>query len=78
MMYQMLPTSKDAVPGEIGQNLIQKQFFQMLPADFSKQDAVKMAEVLGVSVRTIERWLVKLVQSSEILHVSHGEYQKVS
>jgi hypothetical protein len=78
MMFQMLPTSKDATPGEIGQSLIQKQFFQMLPADFSKQDAIEQARVLGVSVRTIERWLVKLVQSSEILHVSHGEYQKVS
>ena len=78
MMFQMLPTSKDATPGEIGQNLIQKQFFQMLPTDFTKQDAVHTAEVLGVSVRTVERWLVKLVQSSEILHVAHGEYQKVS
>ena len=78
MMYQMLPQNKDAAPGEIGQSLIQKQFFQMLPTDFSKQDAIEQAKVLGVSVRTIERWLVKLVQSSEILHVSHGEYQKVS
>ena len=78
MMYQMLPQNKDAVPGEIGQSLIQKQFFQMLPTDFTKQDAVKTAEVLGVTVRTVERWLVKFVQSSEILHVSHGEYQKVS
>jgi hypothetical protein len=50
----------------------------MLPTDFSKQDAIEQAKVLGVSVRTIERWLVKLVQSSDILHVSHGEYQKVS
>ena len=78
MMFQMLPTSKDATPGEIGQNLVQKQFFQMLPTDFTKQDAINTAEVLGVSVRTVERWLVKLVQSSEILHVAHGEYQKVS
>ena len=78
MMFQMLPTSKDATPGEIGQNLVQKQFFQMLPTDFTKQDAINTAQVLGVSVRTVERWLVKLVQSSEILHVAHGEYQKVS
>ncbi|MBO5816366.1 MAG: DUF3987 domain-containing protein [Paludibacteraceae bacterium] len=49
MMYQMLPNNKDAVPGEIGQSLIQKQFFQMLPADFTKQDAIKTAEVLGIA-----------------------------
>ena len=53
-------------------------FFQMLPTDFTKQDAVKAAEVLGVTVRTVERWLVKFVQSSEILRVAHGGYQKVS
>ena len=76
MMYQMLPTSKDAVPGEIGQNLIQKQFFQMLPADFSKQDAVKMAEVLGVNVKSLERWLLKFVQSNDLQHISHGLYRK--
>ena len=50
----------------------------MLPTDFTKQDAVKMAQVLGVSVRTVERWLVKFVQSSEIQHIAHGEYHKVS
>ena len=76
MMYQMLPQSKDATPGEIGQSLIQKQFFQMLPTDFTKQDAVKQAEVLGVSVRTMEKWIDKLVQSTDIVRVTHGQYQK--
>ena len=76
IMYQMLPTSKDAVPGEIGQNLIQKQFFQMLPADFSKQDAVKTAEVLGIGIKSLERWLLKFVQSNDLQHISHGLYRK--
>ena len=77
MMYQMLPTSKDATPGEIGQSLIQKQFFQMLPADFSKQDAVKMAEVLGVAEATMKRWLTKYTQSNDIQRVEQGLYRKV-
>ena len=76
MMFQMLPTSKDTAPGEIGQNLVQKQFFQMLPADFTKQDAVKTAEVLGIGNKTIDRWLQKFVNSSEIQHVAHGKYIK--
>ena len=33
MMFQMLPENKEAIPGEIGHTLIQKQFFEMLPAD---------------------------------------------
>ena len=76
MMFQMLPTGKDTAPGEIGQNLVQKQFFQMLPADFTKQDAVKTAEVLVIGNKTIDRWLQKFVNSSEIQHVAHGKYIK--
>ena len=78
MMYQMLPQNKDAAPGEIGQSLIQKQFFQMLPADFSKQDAIEQAKVLGIPLKTINNWLTKFTQSNEILHVAHGLYQKTT
>ena len=78
MMYQMLPKSKDAVPGEIGQNLIQKQFFQMLPTDFTKQDAIRQAEVLGVPLKTMEVWLSKSIQVSNIERIAHGLYKKVS
>ena len=47
-----------------------------LPADLTKQDAVKQAQVLGVSVRTMEKWIDKLVQSTDIVRVTHGKYQK--
>ena len=77
MMFQMLPEKKDALPGEIGQTLIQKQFFQMLPADFTKQDAVKQAEVLGIGNKTIDRWLQKSINRHEIQHVAHGIYSKI-
>ena len=78
MMFQMLPTSKDAVPGEIGQNLVQKQFFQMLPTDFTKQDAINTAQVLGVSIKSLERWLLKYVQSNDLQRISHGLYHKIN
>jgi hypothetical protein len=87
MMFQMLPENKDTAPGEIGHTLIQKQFlshirsndsyFEMLPADFTKQDAVKQAEVLGIAERTMERWLLKLVQSADIERIGQGIYKKV-
>ena len=48
----------------------------MLPADFTKQEAVKQAEVLGVSVRTMEKWIDKYVQSTEIVRVAQGIYNK--
>ena len=62
--------------GEIGGNMLQRQFFQMLPTDFTKQDAVKQAEVLRVSVKTIEIWLQKYIESSHIERVMHGIYHK--
>ena len=76
MMFQMLPENKDATPGEIGHTLIQKQFFEMLPADFTKQDAVKQAEVLGVNVRTMEDWLEKAIQQTVIERIMKGRYHK--
>ena len=76
MMFQMLPENKEAVPGEIGQTLIQRQFFDMLPADFTKQDAVKQAEVLGVNVRTMEDWLEKAIQQTVIERIMKGRYHK--
>ena len=76
MMFQMLPEKKDAAPGEIGQTLIQRQFFDMLPADFTKQDAVKQAEVLGVNVRTMEDWLEKAIQQTVIERIMKGRYHK--
>jgi transposase-like protein len=48
----------------------------LFPADFTKQDAVKQAQVLGIGLNTLNKWLNKFVQSNDILHVAHGVYQK--
>ena len=48
----------------------------MLPTDFTKQDAIRQAEVLGVNVKSLERWLLKFVQSNDLQHISHGLYRK--
>ena len=76
MVFQMMPELKATPMGEIGGNMLQKQFFQMLPTDFTKQDAVKQAEVLGVAESTMKRWLTKYVQTSDIERVGQGLYKK--
>ena len=76
MVFQMMPELKATPMGEIGGNMLQRQFFQMLPTDFTKQEAVKQAEVLGVSVKTIEVWLQKYIQSSHIERVIRCSYRK--
>ena len=44
---------------------------------FTKQDAVKQAEVLGIGNKTIDRWLQKSINRHEIQHVAHGIYSKI-
>ena len=76
MVFQMMPELKATPMGEIGGNMLQKQFFQMLPTDFTKQEAVKQAEVLGVALSTMERWITKSVQTAHIERLATGLYRK--
>ena len=50
--------------------------FYMLPTDFTKQEAVKQAEVLGVALSTMERWITKSVQTAHIERLATGLYRK--
>ena len=59
-------------------NMLQRQFFQMLPTDFTKQEAIQQAQVLGVSVRTMEDWIEKMIKQSSIERVMKGMYQKIT
>lgn len=76
MVFQMMPELKATPVGEIGGNMLQKQFFQMLPTDFTKQDAIEQAKVLGVGLKSLDRWLAKFVQTDDLQHISHGIYRK--
>jgi hypothetical protein len=42
----------------------------------TKQEAVKQAEVLGVIVGTMKRWLTKYTLSNDIQRVEQGKYRK--
>ena len=76
MVFQMMPELKATPVGEIGSNMLQRQFFQMLPTAFTKQDAIEQAKVLGVGLNTLNKWLAKYIQTNKIQHVAHGKYHK--
>jgi hypothetical protein len=78
LVYQMMPELKPTPMGEIGSSMLQRQFFQMLPTDFTKQDAIEQAKVLGVNVRTMEDWLEKMIKQASIDRVMKGMYQKIT
>ena len=76
IVFQMMPELKATPMGEIGGNMLQRQFFQMLPTDFTKQEAIQQAQVLGVGLKSLDRWLAKFVQTDDLQHISHGIYRK--
>ena len=78
MVFQMMPELKATPVGEIGGNMLQRQFFQMLPTAFTKQEAVEQAKVLGVNVRTMEDWLEIMIKHARIERVMKGRYHKIT
>lgn len=45
---------------------------------FTKQDAVKQAEVLGINMKTMDYWLTKYVNSGDLQRIMNGKYQKAN
>ena len=49
----------------------------MLTTDFAKPETVKQAEVLGVALNTMERWISKSAQIAHIERFAAGLYRKI-
>lgn len=75
--YDLLPTTSTPSPVAPSGSLLQKQFLDSLPEHFSKHDAEQLADTLGVSVKTMNRWLTNYVESNNLQRVRQGEYQKI-
>ena len=52
--------------------------FQNVPADFTKQDAVKQSQVLRINIKTLDYWLTKFVNSGDLQRIMNGKYQKAN
>jgi len=76
--YDLLPVTSTPTPTAPSGSLLQKQFLDSLPEMFTKSLADEQARCLGVSVRTIERWLTTWTQTNVIQRNTKGEYQKVA
>ena len=50
--------------------------FQNVPADFTKQDAMKQAQVLGINIKTLDYWLTKFVNSGDLQRIMNGKIPK--
>ena len=76
LMFDLLPDTKPTELTTISGSLQQKQFLAALPESFSKSDAEHLANTLGLSVKTMNRWLTDWSKSSVIQRLAHGEYTK--
>ena len=43
-----------------------------------EEDAVTQAHVLGLSIKTMDYWLTKFVNSGDLQRIMNGKYQKAN
>ena len=78
LLFDLLPDTQPTEVGIVSGSLQQKQFLESLPMSFSKSDAEHLANTLGLSVKTMNRWLTDWVQTSVLQRLAYGEYAKAS
>lgn len=76
MTFEMLPELKHQQYSPVSGSLQARQFFDMLPREFSKSLAVQSAESIGLSVGTMSNWLSFWTKSGVLQTVRKGEYVK--
>lgn len=78
MVYDMLPDVKQKEYGMVSGSLQARQFFDMLPWEFTKRSADEQARLLGLSVGTVQNWLTFWSQNAVLQRVEKGRYSKVA
>ena len=69
------------LPGEssfVGKSQKFIQFYEGLPIEFSRQEALKVGESVGYADRTVGKHLTDLVSSGKLMRVDNGLYSKVT
>lgn len=75
--YDLLPVTSTPTPTAPSGSLLQKQFLDSLPEMFSWTQVQEMACATGTSIKTVEHWISKQVQTGNIQRIKQGEYRKI-
>lgn len=78
MVYDMLPEVKRHDYSPVSGSLQARQFFDMLPWEFSKRLADEQAEMLGLSVKTMNNWFTFWCKHGVLQRVKKGGYSKAA
>ena len=69
-MYKTLPKEGDAVDDAV------KRFYNNLPSEFSRKQAIEIAKKENIKTRTADAYLKKLSKSNFIEKIKNGYYTK--
>ena len=76
-LYRRLVSYNDAEPA-VTTAAKPEELLSRLPAEFTRKDAVRVGDELGVAVRTVERYLTIWQKTNAIQSVSRGHYRRVT
>lgn len=78
-VYETLFKPADNAPRISGeQSAIKERFFDALPAEFTRQDYLTVAQSIGLKPKTAENYISKFLATKLIRRLEHGKYGKTS
>ncbi len=75
LMFNNLPNQQDVAPYLDGEN--KKKFFEKLPTEFQRKDAVTLGEKCNLSARSVDD-ILKLALNSKLEKLKAGLYRKIN
>ena len=79
-VFQTLPRSPQSVRAPKGMKQLaegsRSKFFAALPVAFTRADFCEVAQSLGITTKTAERYITELCKNGQLEHPAHGQYYK--
>lgn len=77
-MYHMLPEKTEGMSKGYTSPLKdqQEQYIKSLPSEFSRAQAMQLADDYGISQSTVTKWITAQLTAGTIVRVAKGEYKK--
>ena len=74
LMFNNLPNQKEVAPYLDGEN--KKKFFEKLPQEFQRKDAITLGKKCNLSVRSVDE-ILKLASNTKLEKLKAGYYRKI-
>ena len=79
-VFQTLPRSPQSVRAPKGMKQLaegsRSKFLAALPVAFTRADFCEVAQSLGITTKTAERYITELCKNGQLEHPAHGQYYK--